>query len=188
MLADPIPLLIDHAFLEKKAATNAMELLTRWPDDWLDGWVETMTAVARDEANHLAQVVRLLLARGGRMDRITRTRTPTGCGSSSAKATRRTARPAAGRGDDRGPVVRAIFGALRGVGGRRAVGILSIAIRLGVRTLHRLPQTGAAIHETVDGRGALAGDAGGGSSHPGRTRSPARVSIPGTQFTIAEAL
>jgi len=28
-----------------------------------------MTAVARDEANHLAQVVRLLLARGGRMDR-----------------------------------------------------------------------------------------------------------------------
>ena len=60
VLAAPIPLLIDHAFLEKKAATNAMELLTRWPDDWLDGWVETMTAVARDEANHLAQVVRFL--------------------------------------------------------------------------------------------------------------------------------
>ena len=69
-LADPIPLLVDHAFLEKKAAANAMELLTRWPDDWLDGWVETMTAVARDEANHLAQVVRILLARGGRMDRV----------------------------------------------------------------------------------------------------------------------
>lgn len=69
MLADPIPLLIDHAFLEKKAASNAMELLTRWPNDWLDGWVETMTAVARDEANHLAQVIRLLLARGGRMER-----------------------------------------------------------------------------------------------------------------------
>ena len=68
-LADPIPLLIDHAFLEKKAAVNAMELLTRWPNDWLDGWVETMTAVARDEANHLAQVMRLLLNRGGRLDR-----------------------------------------------------------------------------------------------------------------------
>src|SRR5437667_8138856 len=54
VLADPIPLLIDHAFLEKKAATNAMELLTRWPEDWLDGWVEAMTAVARDEAAHLA--------------------------------------------------------------------------------------------------------------------------------------
>jgi tRNA 2-(methylsulfanyl)-N6-isopentenyladenosine37 hydroxylase len=70
VLADPIPLLIDHAFLEKKAATNAMELLTRWPNDWLDGWVETMTAIARDETNHLAQVIRLLLNRGARLDRF----------------------------------------------------------------------------------------------------------------------
>jgi len=69
-LAEPIPLLIDHAFLEKKAAVNAMELLTRWPDDWLDGWVEVMTGIARDEANHLAQVVRILLQRGGRLDRF----------------------------------------------------------------------------------------------------------------------
>ena len=69
VLADPIGLLIDHAFLEKKAATNALELLTRWPNDWLEGWVETMTAVARDEAAHLAQVVRILLSRGARMDR-----------------------------------------------------------------------------------------------------------------------
>jgi tRNA-(ms[2]io[6]A)-hydroxylase len=30
VLADPISLLIDHAFLEKKAANNAMELMTRW--------------------------------------------------------------------------------------------------------------------------------------------------------------
>lgn len=70
VLADPISLLIDHAFLEKKAATNAMELLTRWPNDWNEGWVETMTAVARDEAAHLAQVVRLLGRRGGRLDRF----------------------------------------------------------------------------------------------------------------------
>lgn len=68
-LADPIRLLIDHAFLEKKAANNAMELLTRWPNDWLEGWVETMTGVARDEAAHLAQVTRILLRRGGRLDR-----------------------------------------------------------------------------------------------------------------------
>ena len=47
-----------------------MELLTRWPNDWLEGWVEAMTAVARDEANHLAQVVRLLLSRGARLDRF----------------------------------------------------------------------------------------------------------------------
>ena len=69
VLVDPISLLIDHAFLEKKAATNALELLTRWPNDWLDGWVEAMTGVARDELAHLAQVTRILLGRGGRLDR-----------------------------------------------------------------------------------------------------------------------
>src|SRR6185369_7830326 len=69
VLAEPISLLIDHAFLEKKAANNAMELLTRWPNDWTEGWVETMAAVARDETAHLAQVMRLLLDRGGRLDR-----------------------------------------------------------------------------------------------------------------------
>jgi len=70
VLSDPFSLLIDHAFLEKKAATNALELLTRWPNDWLDGWVEAMTGVARDEMAHLAQVTRILLNRGGRMDRF----------------------------------------------------------------------------------------------------------------------
>ena len=70
VLSEPIRLLIDHAFLEKKAATNALELLTRWPGDWVPGWVETMTSVARDEAAHLAQVMRILMRRGGRLDRI----------------------------------------------------------------------------------------------------------------------
>jgi tRNA 2-(methylsulfanyl)-N6-isopentenyladenosine37 hydroxylase len=70
VLADPISLLVDHAFLEKKAANNAMELLTRWPGEWLPGWVETMTNVARDETAHLAQVVKLLTRRGGRLERI----------------------------------------------------------------------------------------------------------------------
>lgn len=69
VLADPVSLLIDQAFLEKKAAINAMELMTRWPDEWTPGWVETMTSVARDEASHLAQVVRLLMKRGGRLTR-----------------------------------------------------------------------------------------------------------------------
>jgi tRNA-(ms[2]io[6]A)-hydroxylase len=70
VLAEPVRLLIDHAFLEKKAAGNALELLTRWPGDWLPGWVETMTGVARDETAHLAQVMRILLRRGGRLDRV----------------------------------------------------------------------------------------------------------------------
>ncbi len=70
VLTDPIALLIDHAFLEKKAANNALELMTRWPDDWTPGWVETMTAVARDETAHLAQVTRILMRRSGRLTRI----------------------------------------------------------------------------------------------------------------------
>jgi tRNA-(ms[2]io[6]A)-hydroxylase len=70
VLADPISLLIDHAFLEKKAANNALELMTRWPTEWVPGWVETMTGVARDEAAHLAQVTRILIRRGGKLCRI----------------------------------------------------------------------------------------------------------------------
>lgn len=70
VLAEPIALLIDHAFLEKKAANNAMDMMTRWPSDWVPGWVETMTGVARDEAAHLAQVTRLLMKRGGRLTRV----------------------------------------------------------------------------------------------------------------------
>jgi tRNA-(ms[2]io[6]A)-hydroxylase len=69
VLSDPLTLLADHAFLEKKAAANALDLMTQWPDEWFPGWVETMTSVARDESAHLAQVVRLLMRRGGRLER-----------------------------------------------------------------------------------------------------------------------
>ncbi len=69
VLKEPLALLTDHAFLEKKAANNAMDLLTRWPDEWVPGWIETMTAVAKDETAHLAQVTRILLKRGGRLGR-----------------------------------------------------------------------------------------------------------------------
>lgn len=69
VLADPVRLLADHAFLEMKAANNAIDMLTRWPGEWLPGWVETMTSVARDEAAHLSQVTRILLRRGGRIER-----------------------------------------------------------------------------------------------------------------------
>ncbi len=69
-LADPLALLVDHAYLEKKAANNAMDLMTRWPSDWVPGWVETLSGIARDEAAHLAKVTRMLAARGGRLSRI----------------------------------------------------------------------------------------------------------------------
>ncbi len=69
VLEQPLALLSDHAILEKKAAANALELLTRWPVDYVPGWVETMTGVARDETVHLAQVTRILFRRGGKLER-----------------------------------------------------------------------------------------------------------------------
>lgn len=68
VLARPLELLNDHAHLEKKAASNALELLNRWPEPSPpENWVAAMTAVARDEVEHLAVVCRLLARRGGRL-------------------------------------------------------------------------------------------------------------------------
>jgi tRNA-(ms[2]io[6]A)-hydroxylase len=63
-----LALLNDHAHLEKKAATNALELLNRWPEPSPpENWIAAMTAVARDEVEHLAVVARLLARRGGKL-------------------------------------------------------------------------------------------------------------------------
>src|SRR5215218_6669903 len=68
VLARPLELLNDHAHLEKKAATNALELLNRWPEPTPpENWVAAMTAVSRDEVEHLAVVCRILARRGGRL-------------------------------------------------------------------------------------------------------------------------
>jgi tRNA-(ms[2]io[6]A)-hydroxylase len=68
VLARPLELLNDHAHLEKKAAANALELLNRWPEPAPpENWVAAMTAIARDEVEHLAVVCRLLARRGGRL-------------------------------------------------------------------------------------------------------------------------
>src|SRR5918998_108542 len=69
-LLRPLELLNDHAHLEKKAAANALELLNRWPEpNPPENWVAAMTAVARDEVEHLAVVSRLLSRRGGKLTR-----------------------------------------------------------------------------------------------------------------------
>jgi tRNA-(ms[2]io[6]A)-hydroxylase len=69
-LREPLALLNDHAHLEKKAATNALELLNRFPEpNPPENWVTAMTAVARDEVEHLAVVTRLLARRGGKLSR-----------------------------------------------------------------------------------------------------------------------
>ena len=70
MLQDPVALLNDHLFLERKAASNAMELMTRFPEEWTPTWVQAMAGIARDETAHLAQVMRFLLKRGGQLARF----------------------------------------------------------------------------------------------------------------------
>src|SRR2546421_5756584 len=70
VLRRPLELLNDHAHLEKKAAANALELLNRWPEpNPPENWVAAMTAIARDEVEHLATVCRILARRGARLSR-----------------------------------------------------------------------------------------------------------------------
>lgn len=72
-LREPLALLNDHAYLEKKAASNALELLNRWPDPSPpDAWTSTLAAVAHDEAAHLNSVIRILNRRGGHLERTHR--------------------------------------------------------------------------------------------------------------------
>src|SRR6516165_719799 len=73
VLEQPLALLNDHAYLEKKAASNALELLNRWPEPSCPAeWAPTLAAIASDEASHLSGVVRLLVERGGRLERTHR--------------------------------------------------------------------------------------------------------------------
>lgn len=77
--ADALALLCDHAHLERKAASNALDLLGRWParvelrepEDFgpADRWVRVLTSIAQDELRHLAQVLRILNRRGGHLER-----------------------------------------------------------------------------------------------------------------------
>jgi tRNA-(ms[2]io[6]A)-hydroxylase len=72
-LSDVNALLSDHAYLERKAASNALELLNRWPEpERPDAWERTLAGVARDETRHLEQVLRLLARRGARLQRLHR--------------------------------------------------------------------------------------------------------------------
>lgn len=78
-LADPLALLDDHAHLERKAAGNALALLTRWPrpapgqdeatDPMAARWSKVLAAVAKDESEHLALVLKILGRRGGALRR-----------------------------------------------------------------------------------------------------------------------
>jgi tRNA-(ms[2]io[6]A)-hydroxylase len=73
VLRNPLALLSDHAYLERKAAANALQLLNRWPEPAQpENWVIAMTSIAQDEVEHLATVARLLHKRGGYLTRTHR--------------------------------------------------------------------------------------------------------------------
>jgi tRNA 2-(methylsulfanyl)-N6-isopentenyladenosine37 hydroxylase len=68
-------LLSDHAYLERKAATNALDLLNRWPEpNHPEQWVSTLSSIARDETAHLNSITRLMRNRGGKLERTHRSR------------------------------------------------------------------------------------------------------------------
>lgn len=54
--------LVDHAHCEKKAAAHALSLLTAYPH--VPGLPRAMASLAREEAEHLSQVLQLLEKRG----------------------------------------------------------------------------------------------------------------------------
>lgn len=70
VLESPLLLLNDHAHLERKAATNALDLLPRWPDaNPPKRWVQVMISIAKDETAHLGIVTRILERNSGKMTR-----------------------------------------------------------------------------------------------------------------------
>ncbi len=70
-LRNPLALLSDHAYLERKAASNALELLNRWPEPKHPvEWAPTLAAIARDETQHLQIVLGVLARKGGALQRL----------------------------------------------------------------------------------------------------------------------
>ncbi len=66
VLREPLELLSDQAYLEKKAANNALEFLNLWPSAGPPKhWLASIAAIAQDETSHLKAVLRLLEKKGG---------------------------------------------------------------------------------------------------------------------------
>lgn len=54
--------LVDHAWCEQKAASNAISLMVRYPE--YTEMVQQLTAIAQEELTHFGQVVEKIVARG----------------------------------------------------------------------------------------------------------------------------
>lgn len=70
VLQDPLALLSDQAYLEKKAANNALEFMNLWPTAEAPlHWLSSIATIAQDETSHLKMVLKLLEKRGGKLER-----------------------------------------------------------------------------------------------------------------------
>ncbi len=70
VLKEPLALLSDQAYLEKKAANNALEFMNLWPTAEAPlNWLSSIATIAQDETSHLRMVLRLLEKRGGKLER-----------------------------------------------------------------------------------------------------------------------
>lgn len=70
VLKEPLALLSDQAYLEKKAANNALEFLNLWPGpEAPEHWLSSIAAIAQDETTHMKMVLKLLEKRGGKLER-----------------------------------------------------------------------------------------------------------------------
>ncbi len=70
VLRDKLALLSDQAYLEKKAANNALEFLNLWPGPNPPArWLFSIASIARDETVHLRGVLGLLEKNGGQLAR-----------------------------------------------------------------------------------------------------------------------
>ncbi len=70
VLQQPLALLSDQAYLEKKAANNALEFLNLWPSTQPpEHWLSSISTIARDETVHLQLVLKLLEKKGGTLER-----------------------------------------------------------------------------------------------------------------------
>jgi tRNA 2-(methylsulfanyl)-N6-isopentenyladenosine37 hydroxylase len=66
VLRHPLALFSDQAYLEKKAANNALEFLNLWPGPKAPAhWLSSVSTIANDETAHLKMVLRLLEKKGG---------------------------------------------------------------------------------------------------------------------------
>jgi tRNA-(ms[2]io[6]A)-hydroxylase len=70
VLKEPLALLSDQAYLEKKAANNALEFLNLWPGpEAPEHWLSSIASIAQDETTHMKMVLKLLEKRGGKLER-----------------------------------------------------------------------------------------------------------------------